>query len=405
MRSFRTLAVLALAGLAAACQDAPLATNGGSSTPVRLPAHSPPSNDIRSGWIHGPGGEIMEVRFKVVDGWAIFQDDINLGRADKVAKTREELERRAGGTSQGVTIDGSTYRWPYGQVPYVIASTFGSSQQQTILNALAHIQNNNPGVKFKARTNETAYLVFAPHSSMCNSFVGRQNNVQTVNLTTGCAGVMGIVVHEALHALGMWHEQSRCDRDSYVTINLSNVPSGEQHNFDKKCTNATDYFAYDEGSIMHYDQYAFAINPSIPTITSKRGLGYLMGQRTAMSTEDVKTVHQLYAPPGPATTTVVNENGYPRITWSAVPGATHYTVYFEGTYEENDYERGHRPHHEPHGRGHGEPVHGRHLLRPHQHHVHVGGRDVPLRGPGPLPRRVRGMGRRLRARGPVLIRR
>ena len=50
---------------------------------------------------------------------------------------------------------------------------------------------------------------------------------------------------------GFWHEQSRPDRDNYVTINWNNIQSGQSGNFDKYTTGIDLLgFAYDYDSIM-----------------------------------------------------------------------------------------------------------------------------------------------------------
>lgn len=58
------------------------------------------------------------------------------------------------------------------------------------------------------------------------SYIGRTfPNGQVVNIGQNC-GIIAIVEHELLHALGFWHEQSRYDRDEYVTIVNENILEG-----------------------------------------------------------------------------------------------------------------------------------------------------------------------------------
>lgn len=295
MRYLRS--AVAMAGLlfVAGCQDQPVENSGEAAK----------RHEVRSGWILGPGSEPTEVRFSVINGRGILEGDIDLGPADSVAITREELVQRTPGPSYGVVIDSNRWTSP---INYTISSAFSADERQVIVDALNHVQNNARGVTFHHGT-ASNYIEFVP-ASTCQSPVGWQGGRQEVRLTAGCVSKMGIVSHEILHALGMWHEQSRCDRDSYVQIYLDNVISGEEYNFDKHCTNATDVRSYDEGSVMHYGAYAFSANGEA-TIVSLRGLP--IGQRDGLSATDVSTLDYLFPPP-PATYIEGNSKP-PRQSW------------------------------------------------------------------------------------------
>ena len=55
--------------------------------------------------------------------------------------------------------------------------------------------------------------------------VGRSGGAQRLTLGNGCVQI-GVIVHEFLHAIGFWHEQSRPDRDNHIWIYWQNILGG-----------------------------------------------------------------------------------------------------------------------------------------------------------------------------------
>ena len=73
---------------------------------------------------------------------------------------------------------------------------------------------------------KTLPMTFLTCSFRCYSYVGEiGGRSQDVSIGQGCE-YKGIVIHELMHALGFYHEQSRFDRDQYVRIDFSNIQAG-----------------------------------------------------------------------------------------------------------------------------------------------------------------------------------
>jgi hypothetical protein len=102
------------------------------------------------------------------------------------------------------------------------------------------------------------------------------------------------------HCLGLWHEQSRPDRDSFVQINLGNIEDDEEHNFERH-GDAGQYGPYDFDSIMHYGQFDFCIGPcpgpTITVLSPNESWQNRIGQRTHLSRLDALTMSFLYPQP------------------------------------------------------------------------------------------------------------
>jgi PKD repeat protein len=257
--------------------------------------------ELREGYVLDRAGKAMKVTYEVHDGLAIWEGDIQLGRASEVSPTpmgargiargTPRFSRLPGGVRKTVVIDGDVARWPGGVVPYVIDGALGNTQR--ITDAIKMIEENTGGVTLVPRSGQADYVKFVK-SDGCSSPIGRKGGEQVIDLDDDCT--TGNTAHEIMHSLGMYHEQSRCDRDEWVEILLDNVEDGEAHNFDKKCDNATDIGdEYDFGSMMHYPLDAFSSNGQ-PTIRLRPGVTTTetIGQRSALSFLDRFTINFLY---------------------------------------------------------------------------------------------------------------
>ena len=92
---------------------------------------------------------------------------------------------------------------------------------------------------------------------------------------------------------GYWHEQSRADRDKYITVNWDNIPNNPGVRFQfQKCGHCDSQNGpYDFNSIMHYGPKDWSINGQ-NTIDSKNGESF--GYANGFSELDLKDINDFY---------------------------------------------------------------------------------------------------------------
>lgn len=234
------------------------------------------------------------VTYYEVDGMAIVEGDIAIGTVgdvEQVTAAAREAVSADPAIAFSVGVTGSQFRWPNCRVPYEIDPALPN--QQRVTDAIAHWEAKT-AIRFPLRTaaNQAQYPNYVRFTDAggCWSMVGMQGGQQTISLGAGCS--TGNAIHEIGHAVGLWHEQSREDRDLFVTIQWQNIQSGMAAQFNQHITDGDDLGAYDYGSIMHYPRTAFSKNGQdtiVPTNPAAQ-----IGQRTGLSAGDIAGVQAMY---------------------------------------------------------------------------------------------------------------
>ena len=220
------------------------------------------------------------VTFQVVDGMAVMEGDILLGRVTELP-LRYGVPRPRVNVHSAVAVANRSDLWPAAEIPYAIDASVTPAKLDYVQWAVAHV--NGAGIKLHPRApQERDYVLFRETpGSGCHSFLGRIGGEQELELA-GCG--KGSVVHEILHAAGFYHEQSRGDRDDRIIINWDEIVPEFQSAFQKRDGRGQDIGPYDYGSIMHYSSGAFSKTGN-PTIVPKDPHA-VIGQRAGLSQYD-----------------------------------------------------------------------------------------------------------------------
>ena len=238
--------------------------------------------------VQTPNG-VIELAYTEVDGLAIAEGDMVLGPIAAVERSARSAALITAGNL-----------WPNGiAVYYDFDANMSAAQIATVNTAIAYWKSNTT-VDLRPRGTNTPsdWIRFKSVVDGCYSDIGRTGGMQTINLDTGCT--VGNLKHEIGHAMGLWHEQSRNDRNLFVTYTPACVQSGETHNFAQYSSGA-DLGAYDFGSIMHYGSDFFCADNDGDSacdcypLTRKDG-SFITPQRVKLSQTDLYGVAQLYGP-------------------------------------------------------------------------------------------------------------
>lgn len=271
-------------------------------------------------WMNTPDGPVL-VTYQVKNGHAIHEGDVDLGPV-------HALRERGGAANLAE-------RWPDGIVYYAFDDSFDEQQvchigftecvtsKARVRATLAAIEEKLP-LEFRELTsfeelqNSDGVILFEYEAGMDTpgsaSHIGRSGGIQTIKFRTGhdnpdppyyhSQPTQGTIRHEVLHAVGLWHEQGRSDRDQFVTVDYNCIIDGTGNNNYDRHLNSADLGPYDFNSIMHYSAEAQCIEdasmecicPPMTPIPPGAVIARESG-RGGFSIEDTNTLYRMYAEP------------------------------------------------------------------------------------------------------------
>ncbi|EDO44549.1 predicted protein [Nematostella vectensis] len=197
---------------------------------------------------------------------SIADEIIRANQADDIDLFEGDIVLAATHHSQPAKRSAPRHRaslWLTKKIPYEMDASLTDTLLATNIAIAIGEFNNLTCVQWEPRRTEVNWVRFV-QTNGCWSAVGRQywqKGAQEVSLSRGCSNP-GAILHEMMHAIGLWHEQSRPDRDQHVEVMWENILPGKEQNFEKYRHDRVDAMGlrYDFNSLLHYGNRAFGAN-------------------------------------------------------------------------------------------------------------------------------------------------
>jgi Astacin (Peptidase family M12A) len=276
------------------------------AAPVPSSAQEAPASE--KAFCAKPGGNYFQVdgnsiQYEIMDDWAVVEDDIIVGRSGDTS------------ANYGATVSQKARTWDHGILPYKFDVGFPKEMRDLVYDALDHLDKQTDHVfTFTDVTDIGAdqdaqykdYVKFKK-ANFCDSWIGKKGGEQVINLTSECGDAE--IIHEIGHALGLYHEHNRPDRNTYVIINWKNIDLKKKGARTAFCRIPRDRGekkgAYDFDSIMHYSSRDFA-REGTTTIDARKKTGKQVPSKhnRLLSAGDKKTLADLYGFPSLVSATI-----------------------------------------------------------------------------------------------------
>lgn len=215
----------------------------------------------------------------------VFEGDILINK-EKYHNKQNNLK--------GAALNGNRWNYQYNRIAYVVNSSLPDKQRVT--DAINHIEANT-NIDFVIRTTQPDYIeIIHSDRGTYSTNIGKGGGKQQIGLAR--RATMGNTVHEFMHALGVFHEQTRQDRNNHIIVNWQHVGT--------KPNRISQYKIYTyKHSGFDHDNFDFKSIMMYPSIWNSKTRGWTMTdlnnnpfsvQRTGLSAGDIALLNNLYPP-------------------------------------------------------------------------------------------------------------